>query len=135
MRGSSPWRWDGKRRRGGKAVGGGCLGGQGRGTKDKARVIAATQTGNRRRALRGGRQGKKVQFHEPNYFGDGGEKNITVITASEGIIGRAGGSEGGREFRGGGAKGVGKEDPPHVERSRDARTGSLLPQWPDGGVS
>lgn len=83
--------------KGGGGTGGGglCLGGQGRGTKDEARVIAATQTGNRRRALRGGRQGKKVQFHEPNYFGDGGEKNITVITASEGIRGRAGGSEGG----------------------------------------
>lgn len=24
---------------------------------------------------------KKVQFHKPNYFWDGGEKNITVITA------------------------------------------------------
>lgn len=89
--------------------GGGCLGGQGRGTKDKARVIAATQTGNRRRALRWGRQGKKVQFHEPNYFGDGGEKNITVITASEGIRGREGAS-----FSGG-PEGGGQEDPQRVE--------------------
>lgn len=24
---------------------------------------------------------KKVQFHKPNYFWDGGEKNITAITA------------------------------------------------------
>lgn len=79
----------------GEGGGGGCLGGQGRGTKDEARVIAATQTGNRRRALGGGRQGgKKVQFHEPNYFGVGGEKNITVITASEGIRGREGGRGG-----------------------------------------
>lgn len=33
---------------------------------------------------------KKVQFHKPNYFWDGGEKNITVIMAP----GMRGGREG-----------------------------------------
>lgn len=32
---------------------------------------------------------KKVQFHKPNYFWDGGEKNITAITAP----GKRGGEE------------------------------------------
>lgn len=54
-----------------------------------------------------------MQFHEPNYFGDGGEKNITVITASEGIRGREGGKEG--VSLSGGAEGGGQEDPPRVE--------------------
>ena len=36
---------------------------------------------------------KKVQFHKPNYFWDGGEKNITAITAP----GMRGGKEKERE--------------------------------------
>lgn len=45
--GSSPWRW----------IGGGSRRPRSR-TKDKARVIAATQTGNRRGALQGGAEEK-----------------------------------------------------------------------------
>lgn len=71
--GSSPWRW----------IGWGCWPPRSW-TKDKTRVIAATQTGNRRGALQeegAGGSRKKVQFHKPNYFWDGGEKNITAIAA------------------------------------------------------
>lgn len=35
---------------------------------------------SKRSTPRGGSR-KKVQFHKPNYFWDGGEKNITAITA------------------------------------------------------
>lgn len=44
---------------------------------------------SKRSTPRGGESRKKVQFHKPNYFWDGGEKNITAITAP----GRRGGKE------------------------------------------
>ena len=34
-----------------------------------------------KRSTPSGGSRKKVQFHKPNYFWDGGEKNITAITA------------------------------------------------------
>lgn len=68
---------------------------QGRGESDCSHPDRKSKTSTPRGEAR-----KKVQFHKPNYFGDGGEKNITVITAprdqrrsGEGAGGGAGGSQ------------------------------------------
>lgn len=49
---------------------------QGQGESD----CSHTDRKSKRSTPRGGSR-KKVQFHKPNYFWDGGEKNITAITA------------------------------------------------------
>lgn len=68
--GSSPWRWIGA-----------YAGRQGRGTRTRQEWWSHPDRKSKRSTSRVGSWWKKVQFHKPNYFWDGGEKNITAITA------------------------------------------------------
>ena len=72
---------------------------QGQGKSDCSHPDRKSKRSTPRGEVRGGSR-KKVQFHKPNYFWDGGEKNITAITAP----GKRGGKESevvGRQQEGG----------------------------------
>lgn len=91
--GSSPWRW----------IAGG-VGRQGRPPRTRREWLQPHRQEIEEEHSKGGSR-KKVQFHKPNYFWDGGEKNITAISAQgmrgEKERGGGGGAGGSRREEGG----------------------------------
>lgn len=74
----SPWRWMRGHLHGDGSEGplAAKVADQGQGENDCSHSDRKSKSSTPQRGSR-----KKVQFHKPNYFWDGGEKNITAITA------------------------------------------------------